>query len=520
MTISTELEAHILRYYHAEKWKVGTIASHLHVHRSVVERVLSKTGVPEHAYRKQPSMIDSYLPFILQTLEKFPTLTASRLYEMVRSRGYPGQEDHFRHMIALHRPRKATEAYLRLKTLPGEQAQIDWGHFGHIQIGQARRPLMAFVMVLSFSRKIFLRFYLNAQMANFLRGHVEAFDYFGGVPRVCLYDNLSSAVLERQSDAIRFNPTLLEFAGYYRYEPRPVAVARGNEKGRVERAIRYIRDHFFAARTYTDIDDLNKQAMHWCNDAASNRPCPEEKNLTVQETFLQEQPRLLALPNNPYPTEERVEASVGKTPYVRFDLNDYSVPHTYVRRCLTVLADLKTVRITDGTELLATHERSFDKGKQTEDEAHIKQLTETKYKARHHRGQDRLINAIPQAGTLLKRCADEGYSLSAITKRLLELLDSYGQSELALAISESLAKDSIHTNAICLILERRRHQRNEPPPLRINLPDDPRVRNTIVTPHSLGTYDALQFPESSEDKVSEKIEITKIAEETNTLGEK
>jgi hypothetical protein len=174
-------------------------------------------------------------------------------------------------------------------------------------------------------------------------------------------------------------------------------------------------------------------------------------------------------------------------------------------------------------EQMAIHERSFDKGKQIEDEAHIKQLTETKYKARHHRGQDRLINAIPQAGTLLKRCADEGYSLSAITKRLLELLDSYGQSELALAINESLARDSIHTNAICLILERRRHQRNEPPPLRINLPDDPRVRNTIITPHSLGTYDALQFPESSQDKLNEAVETTEIAKEiieANTLGEK
>src|SRR5437762_10214503 len=110
---------------------------------------------------------------------------------------------------------------------------------------------MAFVMVLSFSRKIFLHFCLNQQMANFLRGHEAAFAAFSGIPRVLLYDNLRSAVLERSGDAIRFNPELLEFAAHYRFEPRPVAVARGNEKGRVERAIRYIRDAFFAARTWT-----------------------------------------------------------------------------------------------------------------------------------------------------------------------------------------------------------------------------------------------------------------------------
>jgi len=107
---------------------------------------------------------------------------------------------------------------------------------------------MAFVMVLSYSRQIFLRFFLNARLESFLRGHLAAFEAWNGCPRVILYDNLRSAVLERHGDAIRFHPTLLEFATHYHYEPRPVAVARGNEKGRVERAIRYVRDNFFAAR--------------------------------------------------------------------------------------------------------------------------------------------------------------------------------------------------------------------------------------------------------------------------------
>ena len=116
---------------------------------------------------------------------------------------------------------------------------------------------MAFVMVLSWSRKIFLRFYLNQQLANFLRGHVAAFEQWQGLPKVLLYDNLKSAVLERQGDAILFNPQLLAFAGHYHFEARPVAVYRGNEKGRVERAIRYIRNNFFAAREFCDLDDLN-----------------------------------------------------------------------------------------------------------------------------------------------------------------------------------------------------------------------------------------------------------------------
>ena len=239
MVTPPDIEAQILRFYHAEKWTIGTIARQLHIHHSVVRRVLAQAGLPRVGPPPRPSKIDAYLAFIRQSLESFPTLTASRLYVMAYERGYRGSPDHFRHLIACHRPRPKAEAYLRLRTLPGAEGQVDWGHFGHLEIGRARRPLMAFVMVLSYSRQIFLRFFLDARMENFLRGHVAAFEAWQGVPRVLLYDNLKSAVLERRGDAIRFHPTLLGFAGHYRYEPRPVAVARGNEKGRVERAIRY-----------------------------------------------------------------------------------------------------------------------------------------------------------------------------------------------------------------------------------------------------------------------------------------
>jgi transposase len=190
---------------------------------------------------------------------------------MVRQRGYPGGPDHFRRVVARLRPRPPAEAFLRLRTLPGEQAQVDWAHFGKVAIGSALRVLWAFVMVLAWSRQIFLRFYLSAAMPTFLRGHVEAFEFFGGVPRVLLYDNLKSAVLERAGDAIRFHPTLFALAAHYRYEPRPVAPARGNEKGRVERAIRYVRVSFFAARSWSSVDDLNAQAMAWMTGLAAER---------------------------------------------------------------------------------------------------------------------------------------------------------------------------------------------------------------------------------------------------------
>ena len=210
-------------------------------------------------------------------------------------------------------------------------------------------------MVLSYSRHIFLRFFFGNAMANFLRGHVAAFTTWTGVPRVLLYDNLKSAVLERIGQAIHFNPTLLELAAHYHFEPRPVAVARGNEKGRVERAIRYIRDSFFAARRFTDLADLNAQATAWCAGTAAERPCPEDRSRPVRAVFAEEQPRLLALPADPFPCEDREETTVRRWPYVRFDLNDSSVPYTAVRRAVVVYATLDTVRSVDGTTVLASH---------------------------------------------------------------------------------------------------------------------------------------------------------------------
>jgi len=492
-----DIEAQILRYHHAEKWTVGTIARQLHVHHSVVRRVLGQAGLPRIGPPPRPSQIDAYQPFIQQTLGTFPTLTASRLYAMVRERGYRGSPDHFRHLIACHRPRPKAEGYLRLRCLPGEQAQVDWAHFGHLEIGRARRPLMAFVMVLSYSRQIFLRFFADARMENFLRGHVGAFTAWHGVPRVLLYDNLKSAVLERHGAAIRFHPTLLGFAGHYRYEPRPVAVARGNEKGRVERAIRYVRDSFFAARSFVDLDDLNAQAETWCIGPAADRRCPDEPQRTVRTVFAEEAGRLLALPDNPAPLLERVAVSVGKTPYVRFDLNDYSIPHTHVRRVLSVLADPHEVRIVDGAEVLAVHQRSYDKGAQIETPAHIQALVEQKRAARQHRATDRLAHAAPASQTLLVRAAERGANLGAITAALIRLLDRTNAADLQAAILEALERDVPHPNAVRLALERLREQRGQAPQVALVLPAHVQLRDAPVQPHALETYDQLK--ERSDD---------------------
>ncbi len=495
--ITSELEARIRRLSAVEGWPVGTIARELRVHHSVVRRVLGTSGDRVSAVR--PSRLDPYLPYVREVLEQYPRLRASRLWRMVQARGYAGGEDHFRHLVARLRPRPPAEAYARLSVLPGEQAQADWAHFGTLTVGRAVRKLVAFVLCLSWSRALFLRFYLDQRTPNFLRGHVAAFTRWTGCPRIVLYDNLKSAVLERHADALRLNPELVALAAHYRFEPRPVAVARGNEKGRVERAIQYVRHAFFAAREYTDLADLNAQADAWCLGQALDRPWPQDRRRTVREALEEERERLLPLPGDVPPTDERVEVRVGKTPYVRFDGNDYSVPPVLVRRGLSVVADETTVRVLDGLSVAATHPRSYDAGQVIEDPAHVAALVAEKRRARQGRGLDRLQRAVPASQALLQALAERGGGLGGAVTALLRLLDAYGAADLEPAITEALARGAPHPHAVRHVLERRRHERDEPLPIAVTLPDDPRVRDLVIRPHALDSYDTLQ-PEGTDDE--------------------
>ena len=210
--IPPEQRAEIRRLYYAEHWPVGTIATLLAVHHDTVRHAIERfirTGPQIRA-----TTLDPYKPFLLATLEQYPRLRATRLYTMIRERGFAGSAVQVRRWVRTVRPAARAEAYLRLETLPGEQAQVDWGNFGALPIGRGRRVLSCFVLVLSWSRAVYARFALDQTLESFLRGHVDAVAALGGAPRTILYDNLKSVVLDRVGDHIRFHPRVLELAGH------------------------------------------------------------------------------------------------------------------------------------------------------------------------------------------------------------------------------------------------------------------------------------------------------------------
>ena len=357
--ISDEQVAQIRHLFHAEHWKIGTIAAELHLHPDTVRAALHTDRFRSHP-RLRDRLTDPYLDFLRQTLQQYPRLRATRLFQMIRLRGYPGSITQLRRVVAELRP-PGREAFLRLRTFPGEQAQADWAHFGEVPIGRARRRLSGFVLTLSYSRALWLEFFLDQSLENFLLGHVHAFQDWGGAPRNLETDNLRSVVLERRGDAIHFHPRFLELSAHYHFATRPCRPARGNEKGRVERAIQYVRHSFFAARPFTTLADFNRQALDWRNQVALQRPWPGDDSRTVAQVFEEEKPHLLPLPAHPFSCDLTRTVYADKTLYVRFDLNDYSVPPRALGRALTLVASPTTVRLLDGSTEIVSHPRSYDR---------------------------------------------------------------------------------------------------------------------------------------------------------------
>ncbi len=497
--IPPEQRAEIRRLFYAEHWRVGTIASHLDVHHATVQQAIERDRFVRPGSPIRPSLLDPYKAFIIATLEQYPRLRATRLYWMLRDRGFTGSAVQLRRYVRTVRPTPPAEVYLRLETLRGEQAQADWAHFGAIQIGRARRALSCFVLVLSWSRAVYARFALDQTLESFLRGHVEAFTTLNGVPRVILYDNLRSVVLERVGDHIRFHPRLLDLAGHYHFAPQPCAVARGNEKGRVERMIGFLRGSFFAARPFSSLDDLNAQLARWIEEVAHARPVPGDPfGQLVRDAWAEERAHLLPLPEHPFPCELVRAVVSGKTPYIRFDGNDYSIPHTLVRKPLTLLATHRLVRLVDGTTEIAVHERSWDHGRSLEDPAHVAALVREKRRARELHGRDRLRQSCPQADAFLEALALRGEPLAPQTVALLRLLDQYSAPALDAALAAAIHRGTFHAASVAHLLDQRARARHTPPPLAVVLPDDPRVRDLRVTPHRLSPYDALLQPAPEE----------------------
>lgn len=489
--VSPETEVEIRRLFFAEHWKLGTIASELGLHHATVSRVVNTDKFVSRS-RVVPSALDAHVAFVRETLAKHPQLRATRLHEMLRGRGYAGSARQVRRWVQQRHLRPShAEAYLRLTTAPGEQVQVDWAHIGRVPVAEGvERPLYALVFVLSWSRRLYVDFSLDMSMAAVVRGHVRAFEAFGGTPRQCLYDNMKTVVIERMGDAIRYHPRLLELARHYAFSPRVCAPYRANQKGRVERAVRYLRESFLAARAFADLADARRQYAAWAATYEGTRPCRSDPSRTVEAAWQYEKTLLTPLPPRPLHATDSRAVCAAKQPYIAVDANLYSIPHDLVGRPLTLVVAEDTVEVYDGETCRARHARSYDRRKVIEEPAHIDALKAAKKAARHTTGRERILAEAPAAQQLYEMLVQYEVPIAPETRSLTLLLERYGGADLDAAIRTAVERKTPRASSVEQLLAGRARAGRLPPTTPLVLSGE-KAAMASVKNHSLEDYDAF-----------------------------
>lgn len=494
--MDSELWANIRRLHLSEHLSKSAVARQLDIHRDTVRRALAahdgppKNGLPRLAVA---SKLDAFKPHLAERIAQFPDIPGTTLFREIRGQGYAGSMSILWEHLQTVRP-GTPKAFLRLETLPGEFAQVDWAHCGTIAIGNRTWRLSCFLMVLSYSRMLYLEFTLSQSMEAFLTGHVHAFEFFGGVPRKINYDNLKSVVLSRVGRDIRFHPRFMDFAGYYLFEPIPCKVRAGWEKGKVESAVKFVRSSFLAGRSITTVGEINEQAHLWRDVQANPRNHGATRERPV-DRFVGEKPKLQPLPPKPYDTAFVDTVGVNRQALIHFDANRYTVPSAFAGKSLTLKADVAQVSLFDGPRPVAVHLRSYEKHRLIEDPAHHQKLLAERKKARGARAHTDFLSLAPHCAPYLTGLVAAELNLPAHLEKIMDLVHRYGKTEVAGAIGHALQFKAFGADYIHRVVLQRRAARDMPEPRPVLLSKKPDWNQLAVEQTDLAVYDEL-FEES------------------------
>jgi len=485
MSYPPEFLAKIRRMHFAEHWRVGTVATQLGVHPDVVRRACG--FIDRKARKPREVLLGPYKEIIAETLKEYPTLLSTRIMDMLVPRGYDGSIKTLRNYVREVRPRKTPSAALRLETLPAEQAQVDWAYVGKLTFDGSERGLWLFLIVLSYSRAMWGEFVLDLGAASLQRSMVRGLSFFGGSSRVWLFDNAKSIATARHGKAVRFHPGLVALADAYRAEPRVCTVRAPQQKGKVERLVRYVRDAFLVGRSIRSVDQGNSDLLKFITSTANVRPHPVRRDETISDAFAHEQTLLLPLPSVPPPTDQIGSSRVSRDGYVRFDSNSYSVPAELVGKRVSISASDTHVRVVDGDICHAEHRRCWAKRHTIEAKEHRQSLVQARRQAQPSRGQDRLRTAAPSIDRLFERWVLENRNIGSLTVKAMKLLDLYGDRVFAAAVDSLNQRGTHDVGALAVVCEQLRRAANRPVPVPIELGGH--IPDTDVIPHTMEAYD-------------------------------
>ena len=485
----------IYRMSHEQGLSVRQISVQLHVSRKAVRKYLD-CPLPKPISRKpRNSKLDPFKPDIRELLEQCPRASSVVIAQRIRPLGYTGGRSILQEYVGMvRRTLKPPRAYVRVESSPGDCFQIDWGHFGALDYQGDKRKLYAFCCIECHSRRLYVEFTHSQCFETFVRCHIHAFQFMGGLARECLYDNLATAVAEHDGRIIRFNPRFLAFAQEMDFYPRACNKAAGWEKGKVEcGGVRYVRHNFWPLRTFTDLADVNSQARQWLQEIANKHPHSETRQ-TPDERFRPD--CLRPLPPLIPDCRDTDIARVHKDIRLRFDGNRYCVHPRYVGFHLTIRADSQSVAIYDHDHEVAGYVRCWRRGQTFGAERFEKEMLECRPAAERSSAQRRLVMMLGEAGdSYLRGLAETDRSISRQISELLALVRQYGPESVIAAISKAQSVGAFGADYIANILIQEKSAREMQPLLILK---DRRLNERATDPLSLLHYDALILTQRSE----------------------
>jgi transposase len=481
-----------IKYLHAHQGlNASQIAKALMLDPRTVSYWLAQEHFRPRKPRQYPSKLDPFKPEIVRLLERYP-YSAAQVFQRLRERGFDGGYSLVKAYVRTVRPRRQA-AFLTLAFAPGECAQVDWGAFGSAPVGQTHRQLSFFVMVLCYSRMMYVEFTVSQTMEHFLACHHHAFEFFGGIPQKVMVDNLKSAVLKRAlGEAPVLNPKYLDFATHHGFTIAPCNVGKGNEKGRVENGVGYVKKNFLAGLEIPDFSALNPAARHWLDTVANVRLHGETRD-TPTALWHKERSALRPLPLHPFDIATVSQVRASRQFRITLETNRYSVPAHYAGHALTLKTYPDRLCLYLGDQLIARHVRRYDRFQDVEDPDHPKPLLEQRKKARDHKLFMRFLTLSPRAEAYYLKLEERRLNPHHHVRKIVALSDIYDPASVARAMDDAFVYEAFSSEYIANLLEQRARFTPEASALHLTRRED--LLEIRLAPPDLSIYQANSQPE-------------------------
>ena len=466
------------------------IARQLKLGLNTVRKWAQRESYQRAAIPQRPSKLDPFKGEILGLLEQYD-YSAQQIFQRLKERGYQGRSSILRAFVSQVRPQRRP-AFLTLHFEPGECAQVDWGCAGSVPVGSTRRRLSFFLMVLAFSRKLYLEFTLAETLEHFLSCHQHAFEYFGGVVRQVWVDNCKVAVLSRPAGSVVFNPRYLDFANHHGFQIRACGVGQPQEKGRVENGVGYVKKNFLNGLELSDFQIVNPAARAWLDTVANVRVHGQTRK-TPQELFAQEKLK----PLHPLAYETAVLESVRVNSQFRFQVegNRYSVPCQYASRRLTLKRFPDRLLVYDQDQLVAEHVRRYDRNQDYELPDHVAPLLLHRKKAREQKLLLRFLALCPKAHEYYQQLEARRLNPKHHVQKIVALSELYDTEAVARALEDAFTYQAFSCEYIANLLHQRQHPPQEPGALHLTRQQD--LLELELPAPDLSLYDSKNQPGSA-----------------------